>query len=549
MLLFQQSCLVLSGGRGGRSSTAFLGLVPLFASSCLRMMASSASSGGGSSAGPPPPTMQWNKHQQQQSSAELLSPPYHAAAADEKIKKEAIVLSISKPNDPANVALDQGMLPDHCRLVGVVDGDDALLDGVVADDPDLLQSINAVFVSHPHNSRELLGEVMRRCPNVEWVHTRSAGIDFCYSLILAKYAAPDSGDSSSGKLDDDDAAAAAAGRHQSRLFVMTNAKGQFSSTLAEYAMGAITYYAKDFQRLKQAQHRKHWDKYVGIVYAFFDSLGNATYFCFLILGLAHNLFLLLCFFFTYSSFLRIVLSLTLFVRTKTKKRRAHRYSVLELRRSTLGIVGYGDIGRATAKLAKAYGMRVIGLRRRHQALASSATTAVTQNSQDEYADEIVGPDALNDLFGRCDYVLCALPLTPTTRGFIGAEQFAAARPGTTVFINVGRGPVVDECALIAALQSGQLRGAALDVFETEPLPVTSELWELDNVLLSVSGRTVHMYISVAACSFSLSFIVRYLLYVSSYYSMSCYSNLSIHSTLLLSHLGDSHTTWTRPIHS
>jgi phosphoglycerate dehydrogenase-like enzyme len=154
----------------------------------------------------------------------------------------------------------------------------------------------------------------------------------------------------------------------------------------------------------------------------------------------------------------------------------HRYSVLELRGATLGIVGYGDIGRTTARLAKAYGMKVIALTRRGR-----NATAV---NDDPWVDELWDNSQLNRLFAESDYVLCALPLTAATRKFIGAEQFQSAKEGS-VFINVGRGPVVDEEALIAALQhGGRLKGAALDVFDVEPLPESSPLWSFDNVLLS-----------------------------------------------------------------
>lgn len=155
----------------------------------------------------------------------------------------------------------------------------------------------------------------------------------------------------------------------------------------------------------------------------------------------------------------------------------HRYIVPELRGATMGIVGYGDIGRATALLAKAYGMKVLALTRRAR-------------DADPYADEMIVNDAtdegLNRVFRESDYVVCALPLTATTFRSIGAKQFAVAKPGC-VFINVGRGPVVDEDALISALQPSsdrRLTGAALDVFTTEPLPLSSPLWDLDNVLLS-----------------------------------------------------------------
>lgn len=162
-----------------------------------------------------------------------------------------------------------------------------------------------------------------------------------------------------------------------------------------------------------------------------------------------------------------------------------RYSVLELRGATLGIVGYGDIGRTTARLAKTYGMKVLALTRRKR--------APSDVDDDPWVDELLddggSSNSLNRVFAESDYILCALPLTPATRNMIGAEQFSVAKQGS-VFINVGRGPVVNEEALIAALQTrsssegGRLKGAALDVFSVEPLPESSPLWSLDNVLLS-----------------------------------------------------------------
>ena len=151
-----------------------------------------------------------------------------------------------------------------------------------------------------------------------------------------------------------------------------------------------------------------------------------------------------------------------------------KYSVLEIRGATLGIIGYGDIGRAAARLAKAYGMKVIALRRNPD-----------RSSGDPYCDVVYGNDkeSMNKLFAESDYVLCSAPLTPETKGMITKEQFDAAKKDCC-FINVGRGPIVDEDALVAALKSGKIKGAGLDVFTMEPLPESSELWALDNVLLS-----------------------------------------------------------------
>jgi len=148
-----------------------------------------------------------------------------------------------------------------------------------------------------------------------------------------------------------------------------------------------------------------------------------------------------------------------------------KYSVLELRGATLGVIGYGDIGRACAKLAQSYGMRVVALRR--------------NPTPDPLCDKVYSNtrENLNKLMGESDYILCSAPLTEETRGMIDKEAFEHAKEDA-VFINVGRGPIVDENALIEALKNGKLKGAALDVFETEPLAESSELWNLPNVLIS-----------------------------------------------------------------
>lgn len=161
----------------------------------------------------------------------------------------------------------------------------------------------------------------------------------------------------------------------------------------------------------------------------------------------------------------------------------------------MGIVGYGDIGRATARLAKAYGMKVLALSRKQQSAddnGNGSRLKATTVDTDPYIDERLPPSDLNRLFQESDYVLCALPLTPATRGLIGVEQFKNAKIGS-VFINVGRGAVVDEDALVQALQQQEdrrLRGAALDVFATEPLPPSSVLWTLDESLLMLSPHNM-----------------------------------------------------------
>jgi phosphoglycerate dehydrogenase-like enzyme len=150
-----------------------------------------------------------------------------------------------------------------------------------------------------------------------------------------------------------------------------------------------------------------------------------------------------------------------------------KYPVLELRGATMGVVGYGDIGKAAARLAHAYGMKIQAMKRRPASEKDPLVDVMYGNSKEE----------LLKLFASCDYILCAMPLTPETRGMIGKAEFDSAKKGA-VFVNVGRGPIVDEEALIAALKDGRLKGAGLDVFATEPLSAESPLWTMDNCLLS-----------------------------------------------------------------
>ena len=189
---------------------------------------------------------------------------------------------------------------------------------------------------------------------------------------------------------------------------LTNGRGVFKDGLAEFTMASILYFAKDFRRLIRNQEAGNWEP--------FDVLG--------------------------------------------------------VRGQILGIVGYGEIGRESARLAKALGMRVYATRRRP-----------TGSDEDPYAERMFPLAALREMLAACDYVLAATPLTPETRGMIGKAELAAMKP-SAVIINVGRGPVIAEAALVAALEQGRIKGAALDVFDTEPLPAGHPFYRLPNVLLS-----------------------------------------------------------------
>jgi len=293
------------------------------------------------------------------------------------VVKPARILSLSDVTDDANTGVNSGVLPEGASLLAI---------GATMDDFDVerlrKEEPNVIFVSHPL-ARGPLVELLQAFPSVEWVHTRSAGIDFIASSGLA----------------------------ESKV-MLTNAKGQFSSTLAEYTMMACSYFAKDLPRLMRQKKNKDWCK----------------------------------------------------------------YNVEEIRGKTLGIIGYGDIGQATAKLAKAYGMHIIALRRNPNL-----------SSQDPYCDTAYGsdPSSLHRLLSESDYILVSAPLTNETRGLISRQALQHVKQNA-VFINVGRGPIVDEDALIDALREdgGRLKGAALDVFAVEPLGKESALWELENVLLS-----------------------------------------------------------------
>jgi phosphoglycerate dehydrogenase-like enzyme len=218
------------------------------------------------------------------------------------------------------------------------------------------------------------------CPNVEWVHSRSAGLDGVLFPELVESPVR-----------------------------LTNASGVFSESLGEFVVGAILYFAKDLRRMIRNQAAGAWEP----------------------------------------------------------------FDIVEVSGQTVGIVGYGDIGRAVATRVHALGMRVLGVKR-HGPPAHEA---------DPLAERIYGPEGLMEMISRSDYVVAAAPLTPETLGLIGEPEIAAMKPDA-VLINVGRGPVIQEAALIRALSEKRIKGAALDVFETEPLPAGHPFYKLESVLLS-----------------------------------------------------------------
>jgi phosphoglycerate dehydrogenase-like enzyme len=190
---------------------------------------------------------------------------------------------------------------------------------------------------------------------------------------------------------------------------LTNGAGVFSASLGEFALGAILYFAKDFRRMIRNQMAGLWEA----------------------------------------------------------------FDVSWVSGHTVGIIGYGDIGRAIAERVRALGMTVLAMRR-HASPPEGLEPPVAETYTAERRLEMIS---------RCDYVVVSAPLTSETRGMIGQAEFAAMKP-TTVVINVGRGPVINEEAMIGALSNGRIRGAALDVFDYEPLPAGHPFYKLENVLLS-----------------------------------------------------------------
>jgi phosphoglycerate dehydrogenase-like enzyme len=155
----------------------------------------------------------------------------------------------------------------------------------------------------------------------------------------------------------------------------------------------------------------------------------------------------------------------------------------ELRELTIGIVGYGSLGRSVASLASAFGARVIAMRRRPDSGGPQATDEGDGFPFEPRLDRVVGPDGLGELLAESDIVVLAAPLTPETEGMIDEAAIAAMKRDAWL-INVARGRLIDDTALIRALRENRIGGAALDTFRDEPLPQGSPYWDLPNVILT-----------------------------------------------------------------
>ncbi|SEQ89953.1 D-2-hydroxyacid dehydrogenase [Natrinema salaciae] len=167
--------------------------------------------------------------------------------------------------------------------------------------------------------------------------------------------------------------------------------------------------------------------------------------------------------------------------TQQHRREWDRYAGGELGDRTVGIVGVGAIGSQVADYCRSFEARVIGTKR-------------DPTDAPEHVDEIYGPDGLETVLAESDYLVLACPLTDETRHLIDADALAEAADDA-VLVNVARGEIVDQPALVDALQADALGGAALDVFETEPLPEESPLWDRDDVLVTphMAGSTPHYW--------------------------------------------------------
>lgn len=163
-----------------------------------------------------------------------------------------------------------------------------------------------------------------------------------------------------------------------------------------------------------------------------------------------------------------------------KTREWRHYQAGELRNKTVGIIGIGEIGQEVARLTDALGMAVIGTKQTPE--------------QVPHVQEVYGPEETSTVVGKADYVVVTCPLTSETKGLISSNELASMKPNA-ILVNVARGEIVDEDALLTALQKGHIGGAALDVQTVEPLPPQSSLWNLSNVIITphMAGATPHYW--------------------------------------------------------
>src|SRR3990172_6697217 len=181
-------------------------------------------------------------------------------------------------------------------------------------------------------------------------------------------------------------------------------------------------------------------------------------------------------------------------RNQWATQRTQRYVPKELINSTVGIIGYGSVGQRLARMLQSFGVTILASKR--DLLQQRGSDGFQVDGQGDPAADLprrlYPGKALRSLLKECDYVVVTVPLTQETRGMLGAKQLSAMKP-SAILVDVSRGGVVDQEALIHALEKGQFAAAGLDVFAEEPLPADSRLWDLPNVLISphVAGLSPH----------------------------------------------------------
>lgn len=180
--------------------------------------------------------------------------------------------------------------------------------------------------------------------------------------------------------------------------------------------------------------------------------------------------------------------------------RFERYQPLELRGSTVGLVGYGSVGREVARLCRAFGATVLATKRDLMHLEDTGYSVEgLGDPQARLVERLYPPQALASMAALCDFLVVAVPLSPETRGLVGRRVFAQMKP-TAYLVDVSRGGVVDHGALVEALTEKRIAGAALDVYPVEPLPQDSPLWDLPNTILTphIAGASSAYYERAAA---------------------------------------------------
>ncbi|NLO10252.1 MAG: D-2-hydroxyacid dehydrogenase [Clostridiales bacterium] len=155
---------------------------------------------------------------------------------------------------------------------------------------------------------------------------------------------------------------------------------------------------------------------------------------------------------------------------KQEKRWSSIYKTRDFYGSTVGIIGFGDIGNEVALRAKALGARVLVVKR-------------ILSKKPDYVDEIYLTEEIDEVLGRSDYIVLTLPATEKTKGIISKERIGIMKPDAFL-VNIGRGELIDQEALIEALRNNRIGGAGLDVMTPEPLPADNPLWELPNVIIT-----------------------------------------------------------------